>query len=131
MSHLKLAIIGNGSWATALAKLFLNNCDSINWYMRKQEDVDFFKTYNNNPRYLSSVEFNTSKIRFYTDIEACFEDSETIILAVPSAFLFDTISSLNEKHFKKWIFGLSNDDIDDTQEAARTVYWSLLGVNQQ
>lgn len=104
MSDLKLAIIGNGSWATALAKLFLNNCESINWYMRKQEDVDFFETYHNNPRYLSSVEFNTSKIRFYTDIEACFKDSEVIVLAVPSAFLFDTISSLNETHFNNKSF---------------------------
>lgn len=100
MSNLKLAIIGNGSWATALAKLFLNNCASINWHMRKQEDVDFFKAYHNNPRYLSSVEFNPSKICFYTNIEACFKDSDAIILAVPSAFLFDTIGALKEGDFK-------------------------------
>lgn len=104
MTHLKLAIIGNGSWATALAKLFLNNCNEINWFMRKQEDVDFFNTYHNNPRYLSSVEFDTSKINFYTDVKACFRSSDIIVLAVPSAFLFDTISSLDEKDFENKIF---------------------------
>lgn len=104
MTHLKLAIIGNGSWATALAKLFLNNCNEINWFMRKQEDVDFFNTYHNNPRYLSSVEFETSKINFYTDVKACFKNSDIIVLAVPSAFLFDTISSLDEKDFEGKIF---------------------------
>lgn len=104
MSQLRLAIIGNGSWGTALAKLFLNNCSNINWYMRKQEDVDFFNNYHNNPRYLSSVEFDTSKISFYTDVKACFKNSDVIILAVPSAFLFDTISTLTEKDFENKVF---------------------------
>lgn len=96
MSKTKLAIIGNGSWGTALAKLFLNNCDSINWHMRKQEDIDHFKKHGHNPRYISSVEFDVSQINFYTDIRSCFKDSELIILAVPSAFLHDTFSSLNK-----------------------------------
>jgi len=104
MAQLKLAIIGNGSWGTALAKLFLNNCSEINWYMRKKEDVDFFNTYHNNPRYLSSVEFDNSKINFFTDINACFKNSDIIVLAVPSAFLFDTISALSEKDFNGKIF---------------------------
>ncbi|MBK6520970.1 MAG: NAD(P)H-dependent glycerol-3-phosphate dehydrogenase [Sphingobacteriaceae bacterium] len=100
MAHLKLAIIGNGSWGTALAKLFLNNSDHIHWFMRKQEDVDFMKTYSNNPRYISSVEFDTSKITFYTDIKACIKDSEFIVLAVPSAFIADTLSPLSKEDFK-------------------------------
>ncbi len=104
MDTKKLAIIGNGSWATALAKLFLNNCDKINWHMRKQEDVDHFKKYHNNPRYISSVEFETSKIDFYTDIKSVFKDSDIIVLAVPSAFIHDTISSLAKEDFKDKIF---------------------------
>jgi hypothetical protein len=53
--------------------------------------------------------------------------------AIIAIFGSDSINKAegNEKHFKKWIFGLSNDEIDDVQEAARTVYWSLLGINQQ
>ncbi len=100
MPKTKLAIIGNGSWGTALAKLMLNNCGELNWFMRKQEDVDFFNTYHNNPRYLSSVEFDTSKINFYTDIHQCFKHSDVIVLAVPSAFLMDTIGSLTDKDFE-------------------------------
>lgn len=104
MAHIKLAIIGNGSWATALAKLFLNNSDHIHWFMRKQEDVDHFKKYCNNPRYLSSVEFDTSRITFYTDVKKCFKDSQYIVLAVPSAFIADTLGSLTTEDLKNKTF---------------------------
>lgn len=93
----RVAIIGSGSWATALAKLFLNNLPSINWFMRKDEDVTFFREYKNNPRYLSSVEFDTDTIGFYTDLKKCVADSDYLILAIPSAFLHDTFSILSAK----------------------------------
>lgn len=34
--------MGGGSWATALAKIVLSTQDSINWYMRRQDQVDDF-----------------------------------------------------------------------------------------
>jgi glycerol-3-phosphate dehydrogenase (NAD(P)+) len=104
MNQPKIAIIGNGSWATALAKLFLNNCRQLNWYMRKQEDVDFFEKYHNNPRYLSSIEFDTSKVFFTTNLIECFKKSDIVVLAVPSAFLHDTLTSLSTDDFKDKVF---------------------------
>src|SRR3954464_13389966 len=93
----RIAVIGSGSWATALAKLFLNNTRQINWFVRKQEDIAYFKEYRNNPRYLSSVEFEPDAIVFYDDLKSCIADSDYLILAIPSAFLDDTFSVLKEK----------------------------------
>ena len=59
-----IGIIGSGSWATALSKLFLNNCETINWFIRNRADIDYFKEHKTNPKYLSSVDFNVSKINF-------------------------------------------------------------------
>lgn len=96
----RIAMIGSGSWATALAKLFLNNTSQINWYTRKQEDISYFNEYKTNPRYLSSVEFETEKINFYTSISECIKNSDYLILAIPSAFLHDAFSSLTEEDLK-------------------------------
>lgn len=101
----KIGIIGSGSWATAIVKILSNNCDGINWYFRKQEDIDYLQKFNSNPRYLSSVDFDLKKICFYNDIKKCITDSDIIILAIPSAFVHNSISSLTEKDLKdKLIF---------------------------
>ncbi len=93
----RIAIIGSGSWATALAKLFLNNCNQINWFIRSEADVDFFKQQHSNPKYLSGVNFDVSKINFYTNLQACVYASEYLILAIPSAFLNDAFVTLTKE----------------------------------
>ncbi|MDI1353636.1 MAG: NAD(P)H-dependent glycerol-3-phosphate dehydrogenase [bacterium] len=96
----RIAIIGSGSWATALAKLLLNNSEHINWFTRKKEDVAYFKEFKTNPRYLSSVEFETNKIDFYTSVAECIKHSDYLILAIPSAFLHDSFDGIESKDLK-------------------------------
>jgi glycerol-3-phosphate dehydrogenase (NAD(P)+) len=100
----RIAIIGSGSWATALAKLLINNTSQINWFIRKQEDIAFFKENKNNPKYLSSVEFDVSKISFFYSISECFKNSDFIILAIPSAFLNTAFLDLNKEDFNTKTF---------------------------
>ncbi len=101
----RIAIIGSGSWATALAKLLLNNTTKINWFIRKQEDIDLFKEYKNNPKYLSSVDFDITKISFFDSITDCIQNSDYIILAIPSAFLHTSFLKLTSNDLKdKFIF---------------------------
>jgi len=87
VSSQRVGIIGSGSWATALAKMLLENVSYINWYFRKPETVALFKQFGHNPRYLCGVDFDTGKIRFFTDINKITEESEILVLAVPSVFL--------------------------------------------
>lgn len=100
MTSPRVAIIGSGSWATAMAKLFLNNLQPLHWFVRKQEDLDYFTIYKSNPRYLTSVEFNTEKIKFYTSLKECVTNADYLVLAVPSAFLHDTLSSINKEDLR-------------------------------
>ncbi|MDD6227929.1 MAG: glycerol-3-phosphate dehydrogenase, partial [Bacteroidales bacterium] len=56
----KVAVIGSGSWGTALAKLLLSNCDRIGWYVHRQDRIDEFIRLGHNPVYLSDVDFDIS-----------------------------------------------------------------------
>ena len=94
MNKTSIAVIGGGSWATAIVKILSNNVEHINWWVRNEETVDFIKKYNHNPRYLSDVEIDTNKVSVSNDILDCVRYSQIIILAVPSAFLKESISKL-------------------------------------
>jgi len=83
----RIAVIGSGSWATALVKLLLNNEKNINWYLRHKEDIEHIKKYRHNPKYLASVEIDVSRNTFYQDISKAIEDSDLLIMAIPAPFL--------------------------------------------
>lgn len=83
----KICIIGGGTWGTALAKIVLMNQKHINWYMRRDEQIEGFYKLGHNPFYLSNVKFNLAQITFYSNIEKAIKDSDTIIVAVPSPYI--------------------------------------------
>ena len=90
----RVAIIGSGSWATALVKLVSNNVDRVNWFVRNPDDCSYIMHNRHNPRYLSSVQFDENKLKLFSDVEACIQNSDIIVLAVPSAFCHDTIKDI-------------------------------------
>ena len=52
----KIAIIGGGSWATAIAKIVVGHTHHIGWYMRRDDRIEDFKRMGHNPAYLMSEE---------------------------------------------------------------------------
>lgn len=86
MSFNKIAVMGGGSWATALAKLLLRNCDSIMWYMRREDRIEDFKRLGHNPAYLTDVEFDVSRIEFSCDINYVCSHADTLLLVMPSPY---------------------------------------------
>lgn len=90
----RITIVGSGSWATALAKLFSESGMNVSWLVRDQELADYINTSGRNPRYLSSVKFNRSYISAVAIAGEAFKDSAMIIFAVPSAYLKDTLKKI-------------------------------------
>lgn len=90
----KIAILGGGTWATALAKIVLAREQHINWYMRRPEQIEDFLKIGHNPSYLTNVSFNLDRISFYSDINEVVKDSDTLILSVPSPFLKSHLEKL-------------------------------------
>ena len=48
----KIAIMGSGSWATAIAKVVVEHTGHIGWYMRRDDRIADFKRLGHNPAYL-------------------------------------------------------------------------------
>ncbi len=96
----KIAVIGGGSWATAIVKMLCNNAKEIHWWVRSQTVVDHIKKYKHNPNYLTSVEFETDKLVLSHDMKAVIAKADIIIMAVPSAFLKDALKELTEADLK-------------------------------
>lgn len=93
----KVAIIGGGTWATAIAKLVLCNADSINWYIRNEDTIEEFIRSGRNPMYLSSVKFEISRIGFSADINNVVRESDTLILVTPSPYIKSQLKKLKSK----------------------------------
>ena len=83
----RVAILGSGSWATAVAKIVQQNGADMYWYMRNQDRIEQFQNLGHNPAYLSSVRFDVSRIKFTTDINEAVCGSDTVIFAMPSPYL--------------------------------------------
>ncbi len=100
---LKFAIIGGGSWATALAKILMENLPGINWYMRNPDTIEQFKQLGHNPRYITSAKFDIDKINFSSNIDEIVTNSDVIIFAIPSAFLKNALKNLTVSFEDKFV----------------------------
>ncbi|MGB0977773.1 MAG: NAD(P)H-dependent glycerol-3-phosphate dehydrogenase [Croceimicrobium sp.] len=111
---MSIAVIGGGSWATAIVKMLTENNEYVGWWMRDEENVMHIKKYHNNLRYLSSVELATERIDISTDMDHIVANADYLIFAVPSAFLKSALSNLNEsikgKHVYSAIKGIVPDE---------------------
>lgn len=93
----QFGIIGSGSWATALAKILTDNRHPINWWIRDENIINHLQYRYHNPKYLSSVFFNTSLLTMSIDIKKVIEDSDVLVIAVPSAYVESVFEKLKSE----------------------------------
>ena len=109
----RVGIIGSGSWATAIAKMLLNNVSLLSWYIRDPKNIKTFNLTGRNPNYLTSVHFDISKIFFSDDVNDIVRRSDVIIFAIPSAFLKQALEKLTEPMSDKYIISAVKGLIPD------------------
>ena len=112
--NLKFAVIGGGSWATAIAKMLCVNLPEISWYMRNDAAIEHIKNHKHNPNYLSSVEFDNNKLQLTNDINEAVAYADYIIFAIPSAFLNAELEKLTISLKDKIIFSAIKGIVPET-----------------
>ncbi len=95
-----IAVIGGGSWATAIVKILCNNLDTVHWWVRSEENVNHIKNFKHNPKYLQSIEFNTDKLHISNDLNEILDAANYIIIATPSAFLTKLFENVTKDMFE-------------------------------
>ncbi|WP_240737137.1 NAD(P)H-dependent glycerol-3-phosphate dehydrogenase [Hymenobacter metallicola] len=96
----KIAMIGGGSWATALTKILSENGARVGWWMRNKDDVQHLLRTRHNPRYLSSVAFDLSRVFPSTELKETVEEADWLVLAVPAAFVQSSLDKLDRDSLK-------------------------------
>lgn len=103
-NKLRFGVLGGGSWGTAIVKMLSENLDSVSWYMRSESAIEHLKNEGNNPNYISSVEFDVSKLQLSNTINTVIDSSDVLIFAIPSAFLESELKKLTIPLTDKIIF---------------------------
>lgn len=99
----KIAIIGGGSWATAIAKIVVAHTHHIGWYMRRDDRIEDFKNLQHNPAYLTGVHFDISKIYFSSDLNDIVQNYDTLVFVTPSPYLKNHLKRLRVRLSDKFV----------------------------
>lgn len=99
----KTAIIGGGSWATAIAKIVIDHTHHLGWYMRRDDRIEDFRRLGHNPAYLTSVHFDVDEIFFSSDINKIVEAYDTLVFVTPSPYLKSHLKKLKTRIKDKFI----------------------------
>ncbi len=98
----KIAMIGGGSWATAIIKMLSDNETEkeIYWWMRNKSAIAHLQHFKHNPNYLSSVEIKVPAAHISDQLKNIVQQAEYLILNVPAAFLKATLAELSIEDLK-------------------------------
>ena len=99
----RVAVLGGGSWATAIAKIVMHHEEKITWYMRRDDRIEDFKRMHHNPAYLTGVHFDVERINFSSDINEVVKNNDTLIFVIPSPYIKSHLKKLKANMREKMI----------------------------
>lgn len=97
---MNIAVLGSGSWATAIVKIATQTHTKVYWWVREQEIVQAVENFGHNPLYLRSCELDRERIIISSDLKMIVSKATDIILVIPAAFVAGSLQSLCPKDFE-------------------------------
>jgi len=127
----KIAIIGGGSWATAIAKIVVGHTHHIGWYMRRDDRIADFQRMSHNPAYLTSVHFDTDEIFFSSDINKVVDLYDTLVFVTPSPYLKNHLKKLRTRIRDKFIVTAIKGIVPDENLVCSEYFHEVYDVPQE
>ncbi len=125
-SSARCAVIGYGTWATALVDVLTKNEQRVGWYVRNAEVLESLQSEGRNQRYLSDLELDMARIEASDDLNKVVEEADIILMAMPSAyiktFLEPLTVSLQDKFIVSAVKGIVPGDYKTVVEYLHDKY---------
>jgi len=102
-SSARVAVIGYGSWATAIVKILLENTPRVGWFILEPKDLEYLRSHHTNPYYLRDVHFDTSRLYLSDNINTVVEGADVVIVCVPSAYVKTHMAGLTVPLSEKFV----------------------------
>lgn len=132
MAAPRFAVIGAGSWGTALVKLLTSNSDRVGWWVRRPDTIKHIASYGHNPDYISAAQFDVARLAMDSDIHNVVRDADVLIIAVPSAFLKASMDQLDPSELKgKMIFSAVKGIVPETNQIVGQYLFQQFGVAEK
>ncbi len=97
MDNKSIAVLGGGSWATAIVKILTENLAKVNWWMRDEATVHHILKFKNNPKYIQAIQFDADSLNLSTNLQKIVDASDILIVAIPSPYIADAFDNITLK----------------------------------
>ena len=109
-----IGVLGAGSWGTALVKMLSENCNKIFWYSRNNIQIKEIIKTKKNPKYLKDLEIDTDKMSISSDLNFIIDNSDILIIAIPSPYIEKSLNEHKTALANKIIFSGSKGVIPES-----------------
>jgi len=109
-----IGVLGAGSWGTALVKMLSENCDKIFWFSRNDIQIKEIIKTKKNPKYLKDLEIETDKISISSNLNLIIDNSDILIIAIPSPYIEKSLNKHKTALASKIIFSGSKGVIPES-----------------
>lgn len=89
----KIAVLGPGSWGTALAQVLAENGHQVNLWGDNPAQIDEINTYHTNRHYLPDLKI-PEEIKGQKDLKTAVKDVDAILLVVPTKAIRSVVKQL-------------------------------------
>ena len=127
-----IAVLGAGSWGTALAMLLARHNHQVNLWSHTAEHAALMQKSRENNRYLAGLTF-PEKLNVSADLEVTFKDVTNILIVVPSHAFRKTLETIKpfitDSHRVAWATkGLETDSNKLLHQVAREVLGNTISL---
>ncbi|MBD7964693.1 NAD(P)H-dependent glycerol-3-phosphate dehydrogenase [Fictibacillus norfolkensis] len=91
-----VAVLGAGSWGTALAIVLADNGHNVSLWGRREDQVNEINNDHKNEKYLPGVEL-PENIQATTQLNECVKEADTIVLVTPTKAMREVLGQLKNE----------------------------------